>query len=138
MEEAKNKNPNDESSLLYSILDQLENYRTNDGSFRFRLCYPELNDGCNEWIQKSNPVTQLNIHGYKAVSISFPKTSSGSTFRGLGLDRYKSINLIDDDPEKSGWSNSIGTLIRSSHIPGPSNIKVTKRVLYVRTGKKGL
>ena len=54
------------------------------------------------------------------------------------MEEESKINLIDDDPGKSGWSNSIGTLIRSSHIPGPSNIKVTKRVLYVRTGKKGL
>merc|ERR1719378_122462 len=64
-EDALNKNSDDPTAKLYSILGNLEEYRI-AGRFHFRLCYPELvgvndGDGCNEWIQTSNPATNSTI-----------------------------------------------------------------------------
>jgi hypothetical protein len=33
-------NKNNPIGLLYSIADELEDFRWSDGSFRFKLCYP--------------------------------------------------------------------------------------------------
>ena len=40
--EAVGSNPD---SKLYSILDQLEDFRNSKGKFQFKLCYPELTWG---------------------------------------------------------------------------------------------
>ena len=61
-EEALSKNPDNPEAPLYSILSKLESYRNADGSFHFKICYPEKKAAklghCNEWIQTSNPVTE--------------------------------------------------------------------------------
>ena len=61
------KNVDNPNADLFSILDQLEDYRTG-GLFHFKLCYPELVgvnglNGCNEWIQTSNPAMESTITG---------------------------------------------------------------------------
>jgi len=61
----KNKNPGNPSASLFSILDTVSQYRWNDGAFRFKLCYP---DGCIEWKQTSNPVTQTSVTGYHLIN----------------------------------------------------------------------
>ena len=69
-EDALSKNPGDPEADLYSVLDQLESLRSVEGSFHFKLCYPEVTGeaggSCNEWTQTSNPVTDSNIAGYQA------------------------------------------------------------------------
>ena len=56
--DAMNKNADDEYADMFSILDQLEHYRSCNGTFHFKLCYPELSNNfsfpCNEWIQFNN------------------------------------------------------------------------------------
>ena len=53
--DAMNKNADDEDADMFSILDQLEQYRTCTCTLHFKLCYPELSNNfsfpCNKWIQ---------------------------------------------------------------------------------------
>ena len=76
-EDALSKNPNTTGALLFSILDQLEDFRNDDGSFHFKLCYPELagvgGGRCNEWLQDSNPATETDIAGFRPISLSFTR-----------------------------------------------------------------
>ena len=60
-EDALTKNPDNPEASLYSVLDQLETLRSPEGSLRLRLCYPELDGGCNEWVQTSNPATRPDM-----------------------------------------------------------------------------
>ena len=118
LEEAKNKNADDENSDLFSILGQLESFRTCSGNFHFKLCYPELADKysspCNEWTQLNNPVYDSIIRDYKPVKITFD-------FNGIGKDeRQPQDNLIDGKPFEGYWFFSIGTLTpHEGAIPGP-------------------
>ena len=41
-EDALSKNPDDPNAKLYSTLKNLEDFRGADGSFNFKLCYPEV------------------------------------------------------------------------------------------------
>ena len=137
LEEAKRKNSNDENALLFSILDDLEVYRTNCGYFHFKLCYPELSQSvcpCYEWTQTSNPVLESTITGYQPIDIPF----TDYPFGGLGLNRdssHKEDTLIDHAPDLVTWWNSIGTIkFHMSQIPGPEKQVVNKSALYVGQG----
>ena len=79
------KNHENPSADLYSILYQLEDYRTPEG-FYFKLCYPELN-GCNLWIQTSNPAEEWKIEGFQAVHLSFHHNGNDSNWTGLGKNK---------------------------------------------------
>ena len=43
-DDALRKNPEDPDALLYSVLDQLEKFRSKIG-FHYKLCYPEFANG---------------------------------------------------------------------------------------------
>ena len=68
---------------LWSNLEHLDDdLRVEDSSFHFKLCYwgenlGELNGGCNEWRQKSNPVTSVAVEGFKAVSLDWEDDFGG-------------------------------------------------------------
>jgi len=141
LEEAKEKNVGDENALLYSILNNLEAYRTKKGYFHFKLCYPELTDfpfPCNEWTQTSNPVLESKITDYKAIKITWNKDGINRPFHGIGLSpASKQYNLIDDAPDHINWWTSIGSLknwpsVSSTTIPGPHPYPVKKAELYVQ------
>ena len=80
------KNPENPSADLYSILYQLESFRTPEG-FHFKICYPELN-GCNLWIQTSNPAQEWNIEGFQKVHLSFQDNGNNTNWTGLGKNKY--------------------------------------------------
>merc|ERR1719342_1675549 len=130
-EDALSKNVDDPSADLFSILDKLEEYKS-AGGFHFRLCYLELvsvgdGDGCNEWIQTSNPATDSTITGFWPVSISFPYNSNLKNWTGIGKDvsEYRGA-FIDDVPSSSYWWTAIGAYKfhgSPSTIPGPRNLK---------------
>ena len=70
----------------YSLISNLEHLddklRVEDNSFHFKLCYwgpnlGELDGGCNEWRQKSNPVTSTSVQGFKAVSLDWSEDFGG-------------------------------------------------------------
>ena len=140
------KNPDNSDALLFSKLGQLENYRNYDGTFKFKLCYPELTWGvnkekCNEWIQSSNPLTDSTITGFVAISLAFTKNGDLRDWKGLGKASPQLPTAIDDAPETSfRWFSSIGATQfypSKGFIPGPRNVhdahlgKVTKVELYV-------
>ena len=127
-DDALNKNPDDPDADLYSILDQLEDYRGADGRFRFKLCYPELTWGvdgkkCNEWYQTSNPATDQTITGFEAVDLAFTLNSYAQPWQGLGKT-ISDATLIDDAPSGTNWYCAIGSLsawATTETIPGPSH-----------------
>ena len=108
-----------------------------------KLCYPELegrngsgwwneSDGCNEWIQTSNPVSATTITGFKAIKLSFTKNGIDGSWRGIGKSE-DSRTLIDDTPGQSNWWSAIGAttyFFTDKRIPGPRSMGVKKVVLY--------
>jgi len=135
--EALNKNPDDPDALLFSRLDQLENFKTEDG-FHLKIVYPEL-DGSNEWIQTSNPATDSEIEGFQPIKLDFQNDGLNNPWGGLGNYKFLSsgIALISDTPLNAHfmcigcqvWWPSTGT------IPGPRDKTVTRVELYVVNGK---
>ena len=129
MSDALSKNPTSPSSLLFSRLSTLEDWRRPDGSFLLRICYPELQAGealpCNEWSQTSNPATDAFITDFKPVLLQFTENSYGEDWGGLGVSPASAANTyIDDTPDRGNWYFAIGV----SHywptgstgtIPGP-------------------
>ena len=138
--DAKNRNAQDESADLFSILDQLEEYRLCSGDFHIQLCYPELEQNysfpCNEWTQFNNPVLDSLISNYKPINITFQ--SETADFQGLSMSaRGKADNLIDDYPYfQLGRSFSVGTIKgKDGKIAGPGGILVEKVELFVNPGQ---
>ena len=93
-EDALSKNPGEPEADLYSVLDQLESLRSVEGSFHFKLCYPEVTGeaggSCNEWTQTSNPATDSNIAGYQAnirILQGVPEVSIEFVFRCGSISR---------------------------------------------------
>ena len=125
--DAMSKNPENPNAYLFSILNNLENYRGKDGNFQFKLCYPEVGK-CNEWIQSSNPATETIIKGFKAISLEFTKNGIYDAWAGLGkASSFKSksygTTLIDDAPESKNWFCAIGATAywpEKLQIPGPN------------------
>ena len=118
------KNSGDPDNKLFSILDQLEDYRNSEGKFHFKLCYPELTWGrdgktCNEWIQSSNPYTDTTITGFEEIFLAFDLES----WKGLGKNSNSNSNaFIDDSPSHGNWFTAIGAKSYwggSDTIPGP-------------------
>ena len=133
------KNPDDVNADMFSILDQLEQFRTCHGEFHFLLCYPELVENftfpCNEWIQSNNPVYDSIIKDFKPIKITFE--SETQKFNGLGkAERGKLNGLIEDWPFLlNNRSFSIGTLLGSEgKVIGPPDHLVEKVELFVNPG----
>ena len=126
--DAGSKNPENPDSELYSILNQLEDYRNFEGNFQFKLCYPELTWGkdgktCNEWIQSSNPYTESTISGFEEIFLAFETNGGYSSLKGLGKntsgnDKYA---RVDDEPSIDDWHCAIGARLnwRLDTTPGP-------------------
>ena len=141
LEAAEGVNENDENEDIFSILDQIENFRKINGLFHFRLCYPELDHRCNEWTQSSNPITDSEIQNFTAISNQFETNARRSVpFQGLGLNTdHSNKTLLDTQPNSTAWWYAVGATMYSPYhpgkIPGPKNEFVTQVVLYVKKGK---
>ena len=112
-------------ALLFSRLDQLENFRAEDGKFHLKIVYPELG-GSNEWIQTSNPATESTIEGLEAVKLDYTVDGLRGPWGGLGLCTGKSSTFICDTPTKGYWFMAIGSqglwgpdTTNDPTIPGP-------------------
>ena len=139
IEKAKSYNKDDPNADLYSILDQIEEYRK-DGVFHIRLCYDELaedNFPCNEWTQSSNFVENPNITDFHAIDITFKNRGDGGTFGGIGVSpESKGRTLIDDTPHDGNWWSAIGAIAQhGTGIPGPHPTVVRKVELYLAISK---
>ena len=63
----------------FSVLDELEQFRYEDGTFTLKMAWPSRTDGASQtWKQSSNPVTSSSggVEGYVAVDVS--STSRGT------------------------------------------------------------
>ena len=137
IESAVNMNTDNENAKLFSILDQIESYRSSSSLFHFKLCYPDLNDLCNEWTQASNPVTDQIIKNFTAINI---QSNIAYNFSGLGLDISAYNNLMDSQPASPRyWWYSVGTIRwynigTGDTIPGPAWEETREVVLYLKKG----
>ena len=138
LEQAKSHNAHDPEAPLYSILDQVENFRM-DGIFHIKVCYRELPPAnpCNEWTQSSNFVEESVITDFKPIDLTWTVSGTGGVFGGLGLSPASfCCNLIDDLPDHVNWFWSIGTIAGfGKGLPGPAFHDVRKVELYLGTGE---
>ena len=145
-EEALNKNPDNPDAELFSILDQLEDYRDHEGILHFELCYPEITGvgggHCNEWTQTSNPLYYSTIQGFQAIALAFPHDGNKKPWQGLGRS-FAKYSVLDDTPSDDTWWTAIGATAYSAPehikseedcIPGPRTHMVTKVELYILGG----
>ena len=130
--EALNKHPDNPDASLFSILDQLETFRTDWGVFHLNLCYGGAM--CNVWKQTSNPVTESDITGFVGYGLGYEYNGLNESWAGLGRNLDTSETLIDDTPlsAETSWF-AIGALKNDSSgkIWGPLGEfkgKVTLRV----------
>ena len=143
--EALSKNSDDPTALLYSRLDQLEDFRTEDGKFHLKIVFPDLG-GSNEWMQTSNPVTDSTIKGFQPVKLDYQIDGHANPWGGLGLNTVNEQALISDTPTTEFFYMCLGCQIyypSTGAIPGPRISKeneedvlaVTQVELYVTNGK---
>ena len=139
--DAHSKNTENETADMFSILDQLEQYRDCDGNFHLKICYPELAENftfpCNEWVQSLNPFTEKILRGFKPINITFQSVTHD--FNGLGLSsRGRGDSFIDDAPFlKNDFERafSIGSLKgKDGKFAGPPPHYVEQVELYINPG----
>ena len=94
------KNPTDPSNDNYAILDELEQFRHDDGRFYFRLEWPN-DQTVYEWSQTSNPVSEKSA-GYQAISVPY----TGQFWRGI---EPSTAALIDGSINHGNWFYAIGS-----------------------------
>jgi len=104
---SKNRDDPDCPDCFFSRLDQLENFRTEDGKFHLKIVYPELG-GSNEWIQTSNPVLNSTIEGFQPLKLDYHIDGYGEVWRGLGLCTGSPEAFICDTPIERHWHTPIG------------------------------
>ncbi|TRY67258.1 hypothetical protein TCAL_03073, partial [Tigriopus californicus] len=79
----------------YSILDEMNEYRANDGHFHFKLCYPGLtNNSCYRWSQSEDPLEitgQVHPKDFNYKEGPFPQDHR---FKGLSRSTPSS-SLLD-------------------------------------------
>lgn len=113
------------SQYKFSILDQLEKFRGNDGKFEFLLEYPtDIPGKYNRWKQTDNPVkvTVNNTYasGYEAIHVDWPDNNWG----GLLRDTSSNYTLLKGSiVNTDNWFFAIGAIKAwgSSYkgVPGP-------------------
>ena len=122
--EAKSLNPLDDTQPNFSILGQLESFRSSsDNKFKFKLTYPQesaLSGQANIWKQSSNPVTATSGGVDEYVSIETPWTDN--LWNGLekhwGYSPLRSfIDGSVDAPDY--WYAIAASILHNDRIPGP-------------------
>lgn len=115
------------SQYKFSILDQLEKFRGNDGKFEFLLEYPtDIPGKYNRWKQTDNPVkvTANNTYasGYEAIHVDW----SGNNWGGLLRAISSNVTLLKGSIVNSNtWFFAIGAIkawdssINHNGVPGP-------------------
>lgn len=103
---------NPETEQMFSIFGTLENFRRNDGTFRFRLVYPSLGEEI-VWEQTSNPVTDAANNVNSLVVSDYNLLSSTSTnVLGTGVSSFSGLSTD---------SNHTGTGSPGAPYSGNSN-----------------
>ena len=128
-EQAKWNNPDNPSANKYSILDYVKNFEFN-GTYTFKLVYPQYMDRNNIWSQDSNP---LDITEVKDNFVTI-ETGWGSNYWG-GLTRSSySGTFLDGSNPHGNWYFAVGSTVSwsgSTNFPGPGTA-VNKVELWVK------
>ena len=130
---------------MYSILYKLEEFKGTDKKYHLKICYPELDNGCNEWKQTSNPAIKNDngVQGFEKIKLDFPLSLDGGKevpFEGLGVSEPSfNYTFIDSIPNGPYFHYSIGSKVyfpEEKTIAGPWRGKmtgVTKVELFVKS-----
>mgnify|MGYP001054570441 CR=1 FL=1 len=133
--DAKSKNTTLPNGNLYSILDQLDSLKSDNGfTFRYR---DSTNAMQSIWFQNSNPIYDSKVVGYQGISIE----DSGNYWGGLEYGNRESSgrknsnkSLIDGSVEHSNWWYSVGaTVAHIGGIPAFHDISTDEVELFVHT-----
>jgi hypothetical protein len=130
--DAANRNEEAPTSLLYSILNHIDLFRTPGSPFELRITWPDSGiTGRNIWYQDSNPTT-APVAGYEPIEIDYTNQFWG----GLELSTNNSTYL-DGSVQHQNWFYSIGSQVAwqegiPSHGP-PSN----RVALWIRRASSG-
>ena len=136
-EQAKSWNPDNPDADLYSILNQMENYRKN-GVFHIRLCIPEYSSEydfpCNEWTQSSNFVETDNVTDFEEIELTFKP----DIFAGLALTPLRNHALTAMVP--GNYWFAVGCQFPYNWgiygIGDPWTVQVLKMEIYLAIGRK--
>merc|ERR1719150_2087387 len=97
-------NPEDPENDNYAILNQLDQFRSNDGRFYFKLTWPDADEEViYEWSQTSNPLLE-DVVGYEPIHVPY-------TGRGWGGLEPSSKGLMDGSVLgnfKGNWFYAVG------------------------------
>jgi len=97
-------NSDDPDNDNYAILNQLEQFRSNDGKFYFKLNWPDsVEDVTMEWSQTSNPLLE-DVVGYEPIDVPY-------TGRGWGGLEPSTKGLMDGSvigTYKGNWFWAVG------------------------------
>lgn len=115
-EESTRVNEDDPSASKFSILDELEELGNTDGTYEFKMTWPEF-DQTNHWTQRCNPVLetcrdtngQLD-HSYVALNVSQPY-ASGGRYVFVGLIPSSVDHTFLDGVDGNAWFYSIGSRV---------------------------
>ena len=102
--------PDPITEVKYSRLDQLENLRSADGLFYFRMVYPDIGVEA-VWTQSSNPLTvpEDTVSDFTLIS------GGDNTFRGLAFDTPNGASpgaWLNGQPNTGNWWWSAAAQIR--------------------------
>ncbi|MBI1383037.1 MAG: hypothetical protein GC161_18355 [Planctomycetaceae bacterium] len=112
---------------LYSLLEDLEEFRRPDGRFKFRINWPGISKSVT-WFQESNPIEVLeDVDGYEFVSSSGSPNLTG--FGGLARSSWAGV-LLDGQigvqwaktPFGAGILCSVGRMARGNSVGIPHTI----------------
>ena len=111
-------NPEDNTSAQFSLLNQVESYRRIDGSFEFKLVWPNSTSQTSPnamagfartgpatqyWRQTSNPMETHEVTGYEALELNY----TANLWSGLAKSaRWET--LIDGSDESNNWYYAVG------------------------------
>ena len=112
-DDAHVSNADDPENGRYSILNQLEDLRSTDGTFTLRIKWPDLPaGGRNIWRQVSNPTT-APVAGYEGLDIDHVEQYWG----GMELSS-KASTYLDGSVGHQNWFYSVGSQVAWGNPPG--------------------
>jgi len=132
-----NRNSVNNNAANYSQLQNLENFRGDDGKLTFKMTYPKNNTLTSPqiWKQTSNPWTVRNnrsgqVDGYQAISVPY----TGDAWGGL---RWNGGPCLLSGSTNSWWWYALGSFkpFGNNLIPGANDTQVNKTELYVKNNK---
>ncbi|WP_417336575.1 fibrinogen-like YCDxxxxGGGW domain-containing protein [Halobacteriovorax marinus] len=135
LDDAKLKNQTTPTADLYSILQYMENLKSSHGlTFKYRDTTNALQ---NIWFQRSNPLYDTSVMGYRPIEIAYSSNFWGGLENGnrdsSGL-KNANKSLLDGSVEHTNWWYSVGaTTNHNGNIPSFNNLSTDEVELWVHT-----